>query len=151
MPARFYPDAPLPPHLEQWERLDLHNSTVHLVDEPWRHFEPFLASRGYTLCWKYYSRERPETPIRPRALTYPVAQDPFRPRARESFVHLYDTDGNTNHGGIHQTTGWLTQVRQLSTSGADSVPERQSQSASLKMAYDSQDRVVIAVPCVQVS
>ncbi|KAF7339015.1 Protein kinase domain-containing protein [Mycena venus] len=124
MPVLFYPDAPLPPHLEYWEGLDLDNNTAHLVDEPWRYFEPFLASRGYTLCWKYYSREKPETPIRPRALKYPVAQDPFRPRSREGFVHLFDnTDQSANQTGIHQTTGWLTQC------------------ASLKMAYDAQDRV----------
>jgi hypothetical protein len=146
MPARFYPDAPLPRHLEQWERLDLHNSTAHLVDEPWRHFEPFLASRGYTLCWKYYSRERPETPIRTRALNYPVAEDPFRPRSSEGFVHLCDSDGDSNHGGIHQTTGWLTQVSELFTSGANS--ECQTQTASLKMAYDTQERVVTNVRCI---
>jgi hypothetical protein len=144
MPARFYPDAPLPRHLEQWERLDLHNSTAHLVDEPWRHFEPFLASRGYTLCWKYYSRERP--PIRTRALNYPVAEDPFRPRSSEGFVHLCDSDGDSNHGGIHQTTGWLTQVSELFTSGANS--ECQTQTASLKMAYDTQERVVTNVRCI---
>ncbi|KAJ7723726.1 kinase-like domain-containing protein [Mycena maculata] len=123
MPARFYPDAPLPPHLEAWERLDLQNTTAHLVDEPWRHFEPFLASRGYPLCWKYYSRDKPETPARLRALTYPVARDPFRPRSREAFVHLCEVDEDDQGCGIHQTTGWLTQ------------------SASLKMAYDAQDRV----------
>ncbi|KAJ6568619.1 kinase-like domain-containing protein [Mycena capillaripes] len=123
IPARFYPDAPLPPHLEHWERLDSDNCTAHLVDEPWRHFEPYLASRGYTLCWKYYSRDRPETPIRPRALKYPVARDPFRPRSRDGFVHLFDTDGNLTQNGIHQTTGWVTQC------------------ASLKMAYDATDRV----------
>ncbi|KAJ6528090.1 kinase-like domain-containing protein [Mycena capillaripes] len=120
---RFYPDAPLPPHLEHWERLDSDNRTAHLVDEPWRHFEVYLASHGYTLCWRYYSREMTETPIRSGALKYPVAQDPFRPRSREAFVHLFDPDGNMAHNGIHQTTGWLTQC------------------ASLKMAYDAQDRV----------
>ncbi|KAJ6505696.1 kinase-like domain-containing protein [Mycena vitilis] len=123
MRQRFYPEAPLPSHLEHWERLDLHNSTAHLVDEPWRHFEPYLASHGYTLCWKYYSREQPETPIRTRALSYPVARDPYRPRSQEGFVHIYDTDGNPTQNGIHQTTGWVTQC------------------ASLKMAYDAQDRV----------
>ncbi|KAJ7233717.1 kinase-like domain-containing protein [Mycena haematopus] len=122
MLVRFYPDAPLPSHLEYWERLDLDNNTAHLVDEPWRHFEPYLASRGYTLCWKYYSRETPETPIRP-TVKYPIAPDPFRPRSRESFVHLDDTDSSTNQTGIHETTGWLTQV------------------PSLKMAYDAEDRV----------
>ncbi|KAJ7115391.1 kinase-like domain-containing protein [Mycena epipterygia] len=124
MPPLFYPDAPLPAHLEHWERLDLHNSTAHLVDEPWRHFEPYLASRGYTLCWRYYSREKPETAVRTRSFDYPVAPDPFHPGDREGFVHLYDTDEDTNQScGIHQTTGWVTQC------------------SSLKMAYDSQDRV----------
>ncbi|KAJ7473724.1 kinase-like domain-containing protein [Mycena galericulata] len=123
MAGRFYPDAPLPPHLEQWERLDLQNNTAHLVDEPWRHFEPFLASLGYTLCWRYYSRYTPETPPRLRALTFPIAQDPFQPHSTEGFVHLYDMDEDNQVCGIHQTTGWLTQT------------------ASLKMAYDAQDRV----------
>ncbi|KAJ7128783.1 kinase-like domain-containing protein [Mycena crocata] len=124
MSRRFYPDAPLPPYLDQWERLDRHNHTAHLVDEPWRYFEPYLASHGYTLCWKYYSRDRPETPVRQRSFAYPVAQDPFRPGSSESFVHLYDSAESTNgHVGIDQTTGWLTQC------------------ASLKMAYDAQDRV----------
>ncbi|KAJ7093363.1 hypothetical protein B0H15DRAFT_971783 [Mycena belliarum] len=123
MPPRlYYPDAPLPPHLEHWEGLDLENSTVHLVDEPWRHFEPFLASRGYSLCWRYYSQDRPETPARLRSVVYPVARDPFHPRSWESFVHLYD-EGTSQDCGIHQTTGWLTQC------------------ANLKMAHDSQDRV----------
>ncbi|KAJ6572544.1 kinase-like domain-containing protein [Mycena vulgaris] len=122
MPARFYPDAPLPPHLEYWEGLDLENTTAHLVDEPWRHFEPYLASRGYILCWRYYSREEPETPVRSTSFDYPVAQDPFRPRNGEGFVHLHHTE-ETASCGIHQTTGWLTQC------------------SSLKMAYDRQDRV----------
>ncbi|KAJ7155088.1 kinase-like domain-containing protein [Mycena filopes] len=120
MKVGFYPETPLPPHLERWERLDAHNSTAHLVDEPWRHFEPYLASHGYTLCWKYYSRDSPQTPARVRSLDYPAAEDPFRPRTREGFVHFLDTDEGT---GIDQTTGWLTQC------------------ASLKMAYDAQDRV----------
>ncbi|KAJ7723910.1 kinase-like domain-containing protein [Mycena metata] len=123
MAVRFYPDAPLPPHLEYWERLDSQNSTAHLVDEPWRHFEPYLASRGYSLCWRYYSRERPQTPLRLGSLNYPVAEDPFRPRRREGFVHFYDKDKNIHENGIDQTTGWLTQC------------------ANLKMAYDTQDRV----------
>ncbi|KAJ6565842.1 kinase-like domain-containing protein [Mycena vulgaris] len=122
MSARFYPEAPLPAHLEQWERLDTENSTAHLVDEPWRHFEPYLASRGYSLCWRYYSRERPETPVRTKSFDFPVAQDPFRPRDGEGFVHLHEPERNTSCG-IHQTTGWLTQC------------------SSLKMAYDAQDRV----------
>ncbi|KAF7322232.1 Protein kinase domain-containing protein [Mycena sanguinolenta] len=122
MLAKFYPDAPLPSHLEFWERLDLDNSTAHLVDEPWRHFEPYLASRGYTLCWKYYSRERPETPVRP-TVKYPIARDPFRPRSRESFVHLDVADPSANGTDIYQTTGWLTQV------------------PTIKMAYDVEDRV----------
>ncbi|KAK7007790.1 kinase domain-containing protein [Favolaschia claudopus] len=124
MPARrYYPDAPLAPYLQHWERLDLDNRTAHLVDEPWRHFEPYLASRGYTLCWKYYSRDRPETPLRPKGLTYSVAPNPFRPRSREGFVHFYDLDQDLGQTGINQTTGWLTS------------------SACLKMAYDTQDRV----------
>ncbi|KAJ7093360.1 kinase-like domain-containing protein [Mycena belliarum] len=123
MAARFYyPDAPLPAHLERWERLDMENSTAHLVDEPWRHFEPYLASMGYTLCWRYYSHDRPETPARTRSVEYPVAHDPFRPRSGESFMHHLD-EGNIQDVGIHQTTGWLTQ------------------SSSLKMAYDAEDRV----------
>ncbi|KAJ7636232.1 kinase-like domain-containing protein [Roridomyces roridus] len=119
--ARFHPYASLPAHLQNWERLDstYTPNTADLVDEPWRHFAPLLAARGYTLCWRYYSRHRPETPARTRALPYAVAQDPLRPRNGEGFVHLYDTQ----LCGIHQTTGWLTQT------------------ASLKMAYDSQDRV----------
>ncbi|KAJ7463278.1 kinase-like domain-containing protein [Mycena latifolia] len=125
MPARFYyPEAPLPSHLEHWERLDMENYTAHLIDEPWRHFEPYLASCGYTLCWRYYSRDRPETPVRKRSFDYPVAQDPFRPNSGEGFVHhLQDENTEQEAGGIHQTTGWLTQC------------------SSLKMAYDSQDRV----------
>ncbi|KAJ6619292.1 kinase-like domain-containing protein [Mycena sp. CBHHK59/15] len=122
MSSRFYPQTLLPRHLEYWERLDLDDRTAHLVDEPWRHFEPFLASRGYTLCWRYYSRERPETPIRPTALTYPVAQNPFRPRNGENFVSMYDIDDNLNQ--ISDTTGWMTQC------------------PSLKMGYDAQDRIV---------
>jgi hypothetical protein len=120
MPARFYPEAPLPAYLERWERLDSENNLEHLVDEPWRHFEPYLASRGYSLCWRYYSRDRPETPVRHASLSYPVAKNPFQPRSREGFVHLADIDGDAIAGNprkscdIHQTTGWLTQVRRVS-------------------------------------
>lgn len=145
MPPLFYPDAPLPAHLEHWERLDLHNNTAHLVDEPWRHFEPYLASRGYTLCWRYYSRQKPETPVRTKSFDYPVAPDPFHPGDGEGFVHLYE---NTNQScGIHQTTGWLTQVGQYTS--FSSQLRFLLQCSSLKMAYDSQDRVVTVFNCIR--
>jgi hypothetical protein len=109
MASPFYPQASLPPHLEYWERLDLDEDTAHLIDEPWRHFEPYLASRGYTLCWRYYSRNMPETPIRSTAFQYPVAKNPFLPRRGENFFSLPDMADSDWH--LNQTTGWITQVR----------------------------------------
>nr|GAT56653.1 predicted protein [Mycena chlorophos] len=120
-----YPHAQLPAYLSPWETLDTDPRTAHLVDLPWRHFEQYLAARGYTLCWRYYSRTQPETPFRPRAFYYPLAKDAFRPRAGEGFVLLcgLEDEDAERAGGIHQTTGWMTQA------------------ATLKMAYDAQDRV----------
>ncbi|KAF7304003.1 Protein kinase domain-containing protein [Mycena indigotica] len=124
MTLDLYPHSPLPAYLEPWELLDADPRTAHLVDTPWRYFERYLATRGYYLCWRYYSRTEPETAFRGGAFHYPIASNPFRPRLGEAFVNLCDMDESAHRrGGIHQTTGWMTQA------------------ATLKMAYDAQDRV----------
>ncbi|KAJ7064118.1 kinase-like domain-containing protein [Mycena amicta] len=126
MTLDFYPHAPLPVYLEPWESLDADPRTAHLVDAPWRYFEHYLGARGYTLCWPYHSRTRPETPFRGRAFHYPAPRNAFRPGSTENFVHLCGMNEDAHRrGGIHQTTGWMTQT------------------ATLKMAYDVHDRVCI--------
>ncbi|KAJ7192678.1 hypothetical protein GGX14DRAFT_594313 [Mycena pura] len=116
---------PLLPHLALWERLDSAPDTAPLADDAWRHFEPFLAARGYTLCWRYFSRARPATPFHPHAGRLPPPRDLFRPCAGEAFVHLLGMPDEPAQraGGIHETTGWMTQA------------------GCVKMAYDTQDRV----------
>ncbi|CAK5266712.1 unnamed protein product [Mycena citricolor] len=123
-PARCYPHAPFPLHLTDWDSLDV-DGDPYLVDAPWRYFEPFLRLRGYALCWRYYSRDCPETPFLGRSFYYPPAADPFRPRDGEAFVQLVDVQSEDAYQrcGVHQTTGWLTPC------------------PTLKMAYDTQSRV----------
>ncbi|KAF7314765.1 Protein kinase domain-containing protein [Mycena kentingensis (nom. inval.)] len=127
MTLDFYPHSPLPAYVDPWETLDADPRTAHLIDQPWRYFAHYLGARGYALCWRYYSRAEPETPFRPHAFRLPVARDPFNPKSGEGFLNYLggmegDEDAN-RRGGIHQTTGWLTPA------------------ATLKMAYDAQDRI----------
>ena len=73
---------PAPPF--EWHILKQNDDTDELRAQ-WQHFEPLLASCGYSLVWSDLGKWPDHSP---HGFSLPPAADPFSPQEHESFVAL---------------------------------------------------------------
>ena len=120
--------ALLPARFAGWEYMDYKDGddvVDALVDDVWHVFEPFLASRGYQVCWSRTwvpgpSNQRPvATTFEPavKALAYPSPRNPSMPSSEEGFVVSIIRDGPFEYSSMN----WVISVSINSHTGCPCI------------------------------